>query len=98
MLPSLSVALTTLLSLAAATAAIPTNFDRQHVIVPRATIRKCGNDLTPEAVSEKENTFASLLAEKKAFDVLATSEGNFTVPVNFNVIYASTNLSDGYVP
>lgn len=96
MLPHLPAALTTLLSLASIAAAIPANVGRLHGIEPRDTDRKCGNDLTPEAVSAKEQAFASLVAESKASNTLAA--GNFTVPVNFNVIYASTNITDGYVP
>lgn len=98
MLPGLPVALITLLSLASASVAIPANFHRAHDIGPRATGRKCGNELTSEAISEREKTFAFLLAEKKASRSFAVAEGNFTVPVNFNVIYASMNIYDGYVP
>lgn len=98
MLLGLPVALTTLLLLASPTAAIPTNLGRLHSIEPRDTGRKCGNDLTPEAVSEREKTFVSLLAENMASDRVAVAEGNFTVPVNLHVIYASMNISDGYVP
>lgn len=98
MLSSLPVVLVTLLSLASTTIAIPTNLDGLHSFQPRDTGRKCGSDLTPETISEKEKDFATLLAGIKTSDKLAVAEGNFTVPVNFNVIYASTNISDGYVP
>jgi hypothetical protein len=100
MLPRLPVALATLLSLVFTSAAVPTSdLDRSLGVEPRAYPgRKCGNDLTPEAVSAREKDFASLLAEKKPSDRIAVPEGNFTVPVNFNVIYASTNISDGYIP
>lgn len=98
MLPRLHLALTTLLSLAFAAVAVPApNFDRPHRNQLRVTGRKCGNDLTPEAVSLKEKAFASLLAENKASDRFTVAEGSFTVPVTFNIVYASTNASDGYI-
>jgi hypothetical protein len=98
MLSSLPVALVTLLSLASAATAIPTSFDRLYGIEPRATADRCGSNPTPEVVSAREKAFASLVAEKKASDSFTAAEGSYTVPVNFNVIYASTNISDGYVP
>jgi hypothetical protein len=98
MLPRLPVALTTLLSLAYVVSAIPANVDRLYPIGPRDAGRKCGNDLTPEDVSEKEKAFASLLAQNKAAEKVTAVAGNFTIPVIFNVVYASMNISDGYVP
>jgi hypothetical protein len=98
MLPSLSIALTALLSLTSVATAIPTNSPWLNGFEPRAIGRKCGSDLSPEAVREKEDSFASLLAEKIASDRVTATEEQFTIPVNFNVIYASTNISDGYVP
>ncbi|KAF9787450.1 metalloprotease [Thelephora terrestris] len=98
MLPRLLVALTTLLSLAYVVSAIPANVDRLYPIGPRDAGRKCGNDLTPEDVSEKEKAFASLLAQNKAAEKVTAVAGNFTIPVIFNVVYASMNISDGYVP
>lgn len=98
MLPSLSIALATLLSLTSVATAIPTSSPWLNGFEPRAIGRTCGSDLTPEAVREKENSFISLLAEKKASDRVTVTEEHFTIPVNFNVIYASMNISDGYIP
>jgi len=95
MVPSLPVALITLFSLVSAAAAIPTNFDVLYNIEPRATGRRCGSDLTPDAAHEREKAFLSLL---ETSDRVVAAGGNFTVPVNFNVIYASINISAGYVP
>lgn len=98
MLPRLPIALTALLSLAAVTVAVPSNIDHLRAIKSRDASSQCGSHLSPEAASEKEKTFASLLAENGSSDRVTDVTGNFTVPVNFNVIYASTNISDGYVP
>ena len=98
MLPRLPLALTTLLSFVFAAVAIPTpKPHRLNGLEPSATGRKCGNDLTPEAISVKEKAFVSLLAENRFSDKIAAAEGNFTIPVNFNIVYASTNTSDGYI-
>jgi hypothetical protein len=98
MLSRLPVTLATLFSLAVVVAAIPANVNRLRAVEPTATFRKCGSDLSPEAVNEKEQAFASRLAANGSPVRLANGTGNFTVPVNFNVIYASMNASDGYVP
>lgn len=96
MFPRLSASLVALFSLVVIVAAIPSGIDELHGIEPRANGRKCGSNPTPEVVSEKENAFASILAENSGTDT--PSAGPFTVPVNFNVIYASEDLSDGYIP
>lgn len=89
------VALTTLLSLVSIVAATPADIDRLYGFMPRSTGRKCGSDIPSEAVRAKEKDFVSLVATSK---VTAVSAGSATVPVNFNVIYASENIADGYVP
>ena len=96
MLIRLPVALTTLLSLAAAVVAIPAHAGRLHV---RAPGRKCGSHPSPETISKNEKAFAALVAEKdsrvKAGDHAA---GNFSISVNFHVIYANETLTGGYIP
>ena len=96
----LPAVLTTLLSLLSVVSAIPTtsDTDRLHAIEPRAPERMCGTDLTPEAIGEREKAFSSLLAKNKDSDRVTDAATNFTVPVNFNIIYASMNVSDGYIP
>jgi hypothetical protein len=100
MLSSLPVAFAALLSFVSAVSSIPTNWNVSDidVVEPMPTGLKCGSHLTPEAVSEKENSFASLLAEKKASNIVTASQGPFTVPVLFHVIHAGMDIAEGYVP
>lgn len=98
MLLHLPVAFTALLSLAAVVVATPFDVDKSHGIGPRAIGRKCGSDLAPEAVSKKEKAFNTLLAENEATVRVTAVNGTYTIPVNFHVIYASRNISGGYVP
>jgi len=97
MLFRLPVTLTALLSLAAVIAATPADVDRLHGIEPRSTGRKCGSNPTPDVISKKEKGFSSLLAENEATSRVAAAAA-FEIPVNFHVIYASSNISGGYVP
>lgn len=98
MLSRLSVTVTTLLLLATGIVATPTDINRLYGIGPRdAPGRKCGNEPTPESIAEREEAFASLRTQNQA-DKSTLATGDFTVPVNFNVVYASTNVSDGYLP
>jgi hypothetical protein len=85
---------TALLSLSALVVAIPTDF---HAIEPRAAGRNCGTYVSPEDVSIKEKAFTSLLAENDN-RVLIEAVSNYTIPVNFHVVYASRNISGGYIP
>jgi len=98
MLLRLPVALTALLSLAATVVATPADVDRLYSVEPSSTGRKCGTQLTPDAVSKKEKAFTSLLKQNedadRAADVLAT----FEIPVVFHVIYTTKTLAGGYVP
>ena len=96
MLLRLPVAFTALLSLATVVVATPFDVDRFNGIESRATGRKCGSHLSPDIVSKKEKAFNSLLAE--ASDRVTATSGTYTIPVNFHVIYASNNISGGYVP
>lgn len=98
MFPRLPVAFIALLSLTTAVVAIPANVDRLYGVEPRATGSRCGSHLSPEAISKKEKAFASLLAENKASVEVTAAAGDFTVPVNFNVVYASMDIAGGYVP
>ena len=88
--------LTALLSLAAVVVATPFDVNQLHGVEPRVTGRKCGSHLSPEAVSKNEKAFNSLLA--KADARVTAVNGTYTIPVNFHVIYASKNISGGYVP
>jgi len=97
MLLRLPAAFTALLSLAAVVVATPFDVDRLHNIEPRATIRKCGSEPSPEIVSEREKAFNSLLAENES-SVKATAAGEYTIPVYFHVIYSRRDISGGYVP
>ena len=90
MLIRLSVALTTLLSLAAIVVAIPADVDRLSGFV-------CGSHLTPEAVIKQEAAFASLLA-KNGTNEETVAPGAFTIPVIFHITYASLDYFGGYVP
>ena len=96
MLLRLPVALTALLSLATAVVAIPADAGR---LQGRAPDRKCGSHPSPETIRKKEKAFATLVAEKdsrvKAADYPA---GNFSISVNFHVIYANKTLTGGYIP
>lgn len=95
MLSHLSVSLVALFSLVAVVVANPPGVSELRGINARATGRKCGSEPTPEAVTQNENAFAAILAQNP----LATSSGgSFTVQVIFNVIYASENIADGYIP
>ena len=94
MLPHLPASLVILFSLTAVVVAVPSDTTPSHGIEPRATSRKCASDPTPEAVSKMEELFAGLRSENRASD----AAGYFTVPVYFNVIYASKNGDyGGYV-
>jgi len=85
MLYRLPVALSTLLSLAAAAVvATPASLDRLYGLERRATGRSCGNNPTPEVVSQKEerfNTRASMLQVPKHAGFYVR-----TIPVYFHVI------------
>jgi len=94
MLYRLPVALSTLLSLAAVVAATPASLERLYGIERRSAGRSCGSHLTPEAVSEKEEAFASRLAQKPAANRVAAA-AVFTVPVFFHVI---TFNGEGDIP
>ena len=91
-MPRLPTALVAFLSLAVLTGATPTDLSRRYNTGPGASGSKCGSHLTPESASEKEKSFVSNNNRAGA------DAGTFTVPVNFNIIYASTDISDGYVP
>jgi len=82
MLIRLSVAFTTLLSLAAVVVADDRSYGIEY---------KCGSDLTPKAPGKKEARFASRLAKNG-------TAGTFTVPVYFHVIYAREDITGGYIP
>lgn len=97
MLLRLPVSLTALLSLAVVVLASPTDFDGLHGIEPRSTGRNCGTYVSPEDVSSREKAFASLIAENDAHVMLAAAPSNFTIPVNFHIIYTSKNVSGGYI-
>ena len=90
--------LTALLSLASVVVATPANVDRLYGIKPRATGLECGSHLTPDAVSKKEADFTSLLVGVEGTNEDTVAPGNFTIPINFHVVYASENISEGYVP
>jgi hypothetical protein len=94
MLLRLPIALSALLSLAAIVVATPADVGRLY---GRSTGRKCGSHLSHEAVSKKEKAFASLLAGNEGTKKDATLKA-FTIPVYFHVVYASENISGGYVP
>lgn len=98
MLSLLPASLVALFSLAATVAAFPAGGNPSHGIGPRAINRQCDNDPSPEDVSKMEELFAGLLAENQASNtVTPAAEG--TVPVYFNVIYATQgDDSGGYVP
>jgi hypothetical protein len=93
MLLCLPATLTALLSLAAVVVATPADVDRLY---GRSTGRKCGTYVSPDAIADRETTFASLLAE--AGDKVNAVAANFTVPVNVHVIYATKNITGGYIP
>jgi len=93
----LPVAFAALLSLATVVVATPFDVDGSHNVAPRAAGRKCGNDLTPDAVSKKEAAFKTFITGDDVAN-LATAVGNFTIPVNFHVIYSTKDISGGYVP
>jgi hypothetical protein len=90
----LPIALIALLSLAAVVVATPADFNRPPAL-SSGTPRNCGSHITPDVASKKEEDFASRLAN--AGNITAAA-GNFTIPVNFNIIYTSTDISGGYVP
>jgi hypothetical protein len=98
MLLRLPVTLTALLSLATIVVATPADVDRLHGVEPRSTGRECGTYVSHDDIGKKEKAFASLVAENEANDREAYIASNFTIPVNFHVIYASKNISGGYVP
>ena len=87
MLIRLTVALTTLLALAAVVVAAPADVDQEST----ATGLKCGNELTPDAISKIEAAFDA----DKTNDT--TSPEAFTIPVYFHVVYATKTISGGYV-
>ena len=89
-----SASLVALFSLAAVVVAIPADLREVHGISPRATGRMCGNTPSLEVVSQKEDDFASMLAQSDD----CPSDGPYTVQVVFNVIYASEDINDGYIP
>lgn len=93
----LSASLVALFSLAAAVVAVPAGVNPFHGIELRATNDICGNNLTPDGISQMEKAFASLPTGDGPTDA-ATPDGTFTVPVYFNVIYAGNGISDGNVP
>ena len=95
MFSPLSTSLVALFSLVAVVVAIPSTFNEVHGIQGRATGRTCGTNPSLDVVSEKEKAFASILSQSPGTD--SPSAGPFTVPVAFNVIYASENPSDGFV-
>ena len=88
----LSATLVALFSLAAFVAAIPT--DMVHNIKRGATKSACGSEPSFEEVNRMENAFNSILAGNSG---IASSAGSSTIQVVFNVIYASTDYSGGYV-
>jgi hypothetical protein len=90
-----STSLVALFSLVAVVVAIPSDPNEMHGIQRRAASRKCGSEPSLDVVGEKEKAFASILSQNSG--AASPSEGPFTVQVNFNVIYASQDVSDGYV-
>ena len=91
MFPRLS--LVALFSLVTVAVAFPSDFHGLHGIHRRAAGRKCGSNPSPEAVSKKEDAFASILAQGLGTD----APEPITILVNFNVIYASSDPSGGYI-
>ena len=98
MLLRFPAALTALLSLAAVVVASPTDFGGLHGVEPRGAVRKCGTYIAPEALSKNEKAFASLIADNDILGKVNAVAANFTIPVNFNVIYANKTLAGGYIP
>lgn len=90
-----SATLVALFSLVALVVAIPSDLNEVHGIQGRATGRSCGTTPSLDVVREKEKAFASILSQNSGGD--SPSSGPFTVPVAFNVIYASEDPSEGYV-
>lgn len=96
MFSRLSTTLVALFSLVAVVVAVPTGVSELRGIQRRDTGRMCGNEPTPEVVTEMENAFDSIVAQSPGTDT--SSAGSYTVQVFFNVIYASEDISDGYIP
>jgi len=84
MLYRLPVALSTLLSLAAVVVSTPASLERLYGLERRATGRSCGNNLTPESVSQKEELFTALLHTRQV--TLEDELRVYTIPVHFHVI------------
>lgn len=93
----LGAVLVALFSLDAIVVATPANVNRLRGVERGDVGSMCGNEPTPDAVSRMEEAFASMLAQDPGFDGV-TATGGFKVPVNFNVIFASTDISQGYIP
>lgn len=98
MLLRLPIVLTLLLSLAAIALATPVDAGWLSNIKSRPTGRKCGSHLPSEVISQKEEAFASLLADEEGGIKVTATDGNFVIPVNFHVIYSSKDISGGYIP
>ena len=94
MFPRLS--LVALFSLVTVAVAFPSESHGLHGIHRRATGRKCGSNPSLDAVIKKESDFASVLEQNSGKDF--PSGTNSIVPVRFNVIYSTEDLSGGYVP
>jgi len=80
MLYRLPVALPTLISLAAVVVATPASLEHLYGLERRATGRSCGNNPTPEVVSQKEELFNSLLLTQMGYIP------DHTIPVYFHII------------
>lgn len=94
----LGVTLVALFSLKTLVVATPTDADRLYDIGRRdGDDSICANEPTPDVVSAMEDDFAASLAQNPDPDGV-TPAGQFTVLVNFHVIYASKDPSRGYVP
>ena len=93
MLYLLPAMLITLLSLATA---VPSCAGQLQGIQRRDTSQLCGSTPSSETVDEMEKDFAAIL-EQMGTSADASDAGSFTVPVYFNVIYASTAPSDGNI-
>jgi len=85
MLYRLPVALSTLLSLAAVVVATPASLERLYGLERRATGRSCGNNLTPESVSQKEELFNGIRHGWRV-NIDDDQVTVYTIPVHFHVI------------
>ncbi|KAF9644657.1 metalloprotease [Thelephora ganbajun] len=61
-------------------------------------VHKCGSHLTVDEMITKETKFADDLSKIKTPTRITSGFSNHTILVYFNVIYASMELSGGYIP